>query len=230
MAQSALDPTTLQAHDIEWFVKKGISSGLCQVCNNLMSRKARYSEDVSEHFGHATKGTGCPTIEENRKRYKDLPPSGYDPENAISIKKKVKDDLLSILQKSAYLTDGAMTTKLFMTLIETANEKRAWEFVGLRIEFVPYLLVCLHDDFYEAKRWNKVKKTFVFTKFFIALEPGIRHFDDLWNKPSQIKQKIWRVFPSLQIVEELPIDGAVMTEPHWFDAFRKKVSVLLGVV
>ncbi len=63
----------------------------------------------------------------------------------------------------------------------------------------------------------------------MALEPGVRHLDDLWNKPSEIKQKIWRVFPTQQLVEELPIDETLPTEPHWFDNFRTKVGISLDV-
>lgn len=229
MSQSALDPNTLQLEDIEWFVKNGIGAGLCQVCGNSMKRKARYSEDVAEHFAHEESGTGCPTIEKNRKKYKDLQPSGYDAANAILIKQKVKKDLLFIYFKTGYLTEGAMTAKLFFELIDIANKKRVWEFVGLRLEFIPYLLVCLRDDFYETKRYNKVKRQLSPAKFFIALEPGIRHIDDLWNKPSQIKQKIWRIFPSQKLVEEFSIDDVMLTEPHWFANFRKRVADSLGV-
>lgn len=229
MAQTALEPTNHQRHDIEWFAKNGIQQGLCEVCLKPMIRKGRYSEDVAEHFAHATKGSGCPTIQENRKKYADLPPSGYDPANATIIKQAVKDNLLSVFYKARSLTDDAMSVKLFQELIQVANQKRAWEFVGLRLEFVPYLLVSLYDGMYETKRYNKTKREFVKTKFFMALEPGVRHLDDLWNKPTQIKQKIWRVFPSQQLIEELPIDDQALTEPHWFGKVRTKVADLLGV-
>lgn len=229
MAQSAIDPVSGERKDIEWFAKNRIDVGGCEVCGNPMARRAKFSEDVSKHFAHASKGTGCPTIPQNRVRYEDLPPSGYDPANGERIKLAVKENLLALYYKTGFLADGAITTKLFQSLIEKANEKNAWAFVGLRLEFVPYMLVCMHDGEYEIKRFNKQQKKLVPAKFFMALEPGVRHLDDLWNKPTQIKQKIWRVFPSQQLIEELLIEGSLPREPHWFAAFQQRIAKTLRV-
>lgn len=53
-------------------------------------------------------------------------------------------------------------------------------------------------------------------RFYVILEPGLEHLDDLWNKPSDIKQKIWKVSPTKGVLEEVEIKSELDPEPNWF--------------
>jgi hypothetical protein len=217
MAFIAVDSTTGVTQDADWFHLNRKATGLCPVCECEMELRAASSILTAVHFWHGL-GATCPTIKKNRKAYEDLPASSIDKEAGLKLRAEVKENIYTVYQSCNALVDGLKYAE-FCELIIMASKKGIWDYAGLRLNYVPYLLVTFHDMFY-AKN-SKLRDD----KYYVILEPSIRCLDDLWNKPQSIKQAIWKVSPDKGVIETLPIKPTLDPEPDWFKRASKKLPL-----
>jgi len=208
MTFRAIDPETDILQDADWFHEKRKKSGLCEVCDSEIELRAETSIETSVHFWHGV-GSLCPTIKKNRKKYEDLPSTEIDREAGKKLRQAVKDNAYIVFSACNAIVDGLKYAE-FKALIAKASDKGIWDYKGLELNYVPYLLVTFHDMFYA--KGNKLRDN----RYYVILEPGIEYLDDLWNKPNNVKQNIWKVSPSKGVLEEVAIKNELDPEPNWF--------------
>lgn len=217
MAFYAIDPETGGKHDADWFYLRRKRVGLCSVCDEEMELRAESSISTAVHFWHGI-GTICPSIKKNRKKYEDLPPSSIDKSAGIRLRSQVKENLYTIYSACSALVDGLKYAE-FRELIVKAFDKGIWDYKGLQLNYIPYILVTFHEMFYS--KGSKLRDD----RYYVVLEPAIRCLDDLWNKPTCVKQSIWKVSPDKGVIEELPIKSTLDPIPDWFKEASKKLPI-----
>lgn len=217
MTFRAIDPETGEVHDAGWFHERRIRKGYCEVCRELIELRAEQSIDTSVHFWHG-KGAICPTIKANRKKYEDLPASATDVEAGKRLREEIKENLFLIYGCCGAIVDGLKYAE-FKELISKATNKGIWNYHGLKLNYIPYLLVTFHDMFYA--KGSKLRDE----RYYVILEPGLQYLDDLWNSPKDCKQKIWKVSPNRGVIEELDIQPHLDPEPSWFKSAKQYLNV-----
>lgn len=208
MTYRAIDPDTGDIHEVDWFHEKRKDTGLCEVCRSSIELRAQTSVETSVHFWHGL-GSTCPTIKRNRKKYEDLPVTEVDKHAGKLLRQSIKDNAYLVFSSCNAIVDGLKYAE-FKDLITKASEKGIWDYKGLSINYIPYLLITFHEMFYA--RGNKLRDD----RYYVILEPGIKYLDDLWNQPTNIKQKVWKVSPTKGVLEELEIKSELDPEPNWF--------------
>ena len=223
MAYAALVPGTSEKQPIEWFIKNRIKQGLCEVCGSIMDIRAQYSTDRPAHLYHP-KNTVCPTKFENHKRYEHLTARYFDESQGLIIRQDVKENLFNIYLACASIVGKNLIFDNFKKLISEATKKKVWDYKGISLNYVPYILLSLNDGFFEAKFRNEETKKYEETKFFIALEPGIKYFDDLWIEANQ-KKIIWKIAKNGEPLETLKINEDLVIIPNWFKKFQQDIKL-----
>lgn len=208
MSYRAIDPDTGEIYDVDWFHERRKKIGLCEVCNSEVELRAEASVETSVHFWHGL-GASCPTIKKNRKKYQDLPVTEIDREAGIALREEVSKNAYLIFATCNAIVDGLKYSE-FKELIAKASEKNIWDYKGLSLSYVPYLLITFHEIFYA--KGSKLRDD----RYYVILEPSIKYLDDLWNKPTHIKQKIWKISPNKGVLEEETIKDYLDPEPKWF--------------
>jgi hypothetical protein len=208
MTFRAIDPSTGSVYEADWFHENRKNVGLCEVCKSEIELRAGTSIETNVHFWHG-KGATCPTIKNNRKKYEDLPSSEMDLEAGKILRQSVKDNAYLVYGTCNAIVDGLKYAE-FKELIAKASEKGIWDYKGLALNYVPYLLVTFHDIFYA--KGSKLRDD----RFYVILEPGMQYLDDLWNKPTNVKQNVWKVSPTKGVLEEIEIKDELDPEPNWF--------------
>lgn len=145
MTFRAIYPNTGEIREADWFHQNRIQVGLCEVCKQKIELRAGKSVETSVHFWHGVDAT-CPTIQKNRKKYEDLPSSEKDTEAGKALKQAVKDNAYLIYGACNAIVDGLKYAE-FKEVIAKATEKGIWDYKGLAINYVPYLLITFHDIF-----------------------------------------------------------------------------------
>ncbi|WP_019638930.1 hypothetical protein [Paenibacillus fonticola] len=221
MANYAVDKVTGLKYNVdEWMIHcENRSIGECPICDEDVFIKADKSPKRSTHFSHYPHSS-CPTIKENRKPFIDLPPSDIDEKNAIRLKKEFTENLYGIYLKCNSLADG-IKFSVFRELILSFTQKNIWNYKGLTLKYIPYILLACREKFpTNESSFRKENVYFIF-------EPNMRYGDDLWNKPQKIKQKMWKVFLSNGDFEEFNISDEWIVEPYWFENTRSKIQDII---
>ncbi|MBU7318217.1 competence protein CoiA [Paenibacillus oleatilyticus] len=218
MTNYAIDKVLGKKFNIEEWSKncQNRSIGECPICDEDVFIKADKSPNRSTHFSHYP-NSKCPTIKGNRRPFVDLAPSEIDEENAIQIKSYVIENLYAIYLKCNSLADG-IKFNVFRDLIITFNQKNIWNYKGLTLKYIPYILLTCRDKF------PKNESGFRKDDFYFVFEPNMRYGDDLWNKPHKVKQKIWKVLLSNGNFEEYEILDEWIIEPEWFKTTRDRIQ------
>lgn len=217
MSFRAIDPESGAIQEADWFHERRKKVGLCEVCNSEIELRAETSIETSIHFWHG-KGSSCPTIKKNRERYEDLPATQIDKEAGKALRQEIKDNAYLIYGCCSAIVDGLKYPE-FKDLIAKATEKGIWDYKGLALNYVPYLLVTFHEMFYA--KGSKLRDD----RFYVILEPGINHLDDLWNQSTFIKQKVWKVSPEKGVLEEIDILTELNPEPNWFKSAKRWLKI-----
>ncbi|OUY07640.1 hypothetical protein [Acinetobacter populi] len=223
MAYTALDPETRDKQTIEWFIKNRIKQGLCEVCESVMDIRAQYSSNRPAHLYHP-KNTACPTKFENHKRYEHLTARHFDKSHGLIIRQEVQQNLFNIYLACSAIIGKNILFDTFKKLLSEASKKKIWDYKGISLNYIPYILLSLNEGFFEAKFRNEETNKYEETKFFIALEPGIKFFDDLWIDANQ-KKMIWKIAKNGQPLEKLKIQGELVIIPNWFKRFQQSVGL-----
>lgn len=201
MTRTALHPHTLEELDIvKWELKyKAIDiKPLCPVCRKELFIRASSTPDKASHFVHY-KNSGCPTIDENRKKYEGLRPVEMDFKNAKKIKKEFINNMWLVYQKCNSLCSEdpnkkGLNQKQFKKMVDKATENDIWYYKGLTLEYLPYVLLVNYGVFRELKR-----------KCYFVFDSKLTNYDDLWTK-GKVKKKIWKVYYEDNDVKGINID------------------------
>lgn len=223
MTYAALVPETRDKQPIEWFIKNRIKQGFCEVCENLMEIRAQYSTDRPAHFYHA-KNADCPTKFENHKRYDHLTARYFDESLGVKIRQEVQQNLFNIYLACSAIVGKNILFETFKLMLSEASKKRIWDYKGISLNYVPYILLSLNEGFFEAKFKNEKTKKYEETKFFIALEPGVKYFDDLWIDVNR-KNIIWKIAKNGEPLETLMILNELVIIPNWFKKFQQDIKL-----
>jgi len=213
----AIDLDTKEMHDVKWFQIKRKKIALCPICDNKIELRAENSLMTSAHFWHG-KNSICTSIKKNRKKYEDLPFSQLDKEAGKKLRKEIKNNLYTIFLACNALCEGLKYLE-FKELIIKANEKAIWDYKGLKLNYIPYILILFHDIFYA--KGSKLRDE----KFYFVLEPSIKNFDDLWNIKKNIKQYIWKISPDKGVLEIIKIKQNLDPVPEWFKRATEKLLI-----
>ncbi|WP_107331865.1 hypothetical protein [Metapseudomonas otitidis] len=217
MSFRAIDPDTGLVQSVGWFHEHRKKTGLCEVCSMDMSIRADASISTTVHFWHGI-GSLCPSIKKNRRKYEDLPVRAVDPNAGKLLRAEVRENAYLIYSACSAIVDG-MKWDSFKGVVERATEKGIWDYKGLTLRYVPYLLVTFEDMFYS--KGSKLRDE----RFYIVLESGLEFLDDLWNKPSEIKQNVWKVSPDKGVIDIVEIKKYLDPEPNWFRSAKKNLKV-----
>ena len=213
----AIDIDTGEKHDVEWFQIKRKKVALCPICDSEIELRAESSIVTSAHFWHG-KNSICTSIKKNRKKYEDLPASQIDKEAGKKLREDVKNNLYTIFLTCNALGEGLKYIE-FKELIFKANEKMIWDYKGLQLNYIPYILILFHEMFYA--KGSKLRDE----KFYFVLETSIKYFDDLWNKQQSIKQSIWKISPDKGVLEIIQIKQNLDPVPEWFKKATEKLVI-----
>ncbi|WP_436862136.1 hypothetical protein [Acinetobacter haemolyticus] len=216
MANYALEAESGEIKDVQWFMLNRGKRGVCPLCESLMELRAEKTTDRSAHLWHG-RNTSCPSIPENRIKYENLTARGIDKEQGIRLRKEVLENLYTVYMSCNAIVDGLRKPE-FEQLLRLATEKGIWDYKGLRLNYVPYVLVTFHDMFYAKD--SKIRNE----RYFVVLEPNIKYLDDLWND-SRVKQYIWKVSPTSGVLEKVAIKDELDPEPKWFKRFASQVTL-----
>lgn len=218
MPYKAIDPATGKIEPIESFIKKNITKGICAVCDQSLTIRADVTPGTRPHFWHGSSVSNCPSVKKNRVRYEDLPPSKKNESTGVLLKEDVKNKLHTIYLACQAITGKIITKKDFLSCLEKANKKNIWEYDGLTIDYVPYILLCFLEKYY-FDVWNGKSFHPEITHFILDL--NIKYLDDLWNKQSVIKQKIWHMDSSGDVIKKIDIKPGLNIVPFYFENWVK---------
>lgn len=213
MAYKALDMDTHEIKDVEWFIKNR-KTGFCEVCGNLMEPKAINTPGTRTHLTHL-KNTGCPTVDKNGKKFQALSARNQNANQGEVFKLEVKENLFSIYLTCSRLVGKLLTKADYRDLLNKANEKKVWDYVGISLKYVPYILVSIHEGYFV----DPYKKE----KFFFALTPELSFFDDLWND-KRMKQFVWKISSDGDVLQTLRIEDELDQELSWFEHLRDELN------
>lgn len=210
-----IHPVTRQKVSVQEWELKFKASGLealCPVCDNNLFIRNNSAPNGTKHFVHY-RGTNCPTVESNRKKYEGFYPTERDKENAIIVKKQVLDNLYLVYLKCWEIMGGKLKHSEFNSMLETAKEREIWLYKGLTFDYVPYVLLVCYGVF------NK-RGTDRIERVYFVFDANLNNYDDLWNHKG-LKKKMWKVLPDRDEVDEIPFK-LIKPEPDYFKSYCAK--------
>lgn len=113
----------------------------CPVCGEVTEIRAAGSTVMKTHFAHSTKGTECPSINDNRDKYALLTPTTLDKENGNDLICWTKVNIWHLYTKCREILNGRLRFKEFSYMLEKAKEKKIWFYKGLNETTLPYVLI-----------------------------------------------------------------------------------------
>lgn len=213
----AIDNETGQAYPIEWFLKNGKEKGVCGYCGTLMTIKANHTSDKRAHFWHGSGDSECPTIAKNGSAYEGLESGEIDKEAGHHMLQLVNNNMFKIYLACMKITNKSLFFSEFKDWIQKANDKKVWDYKGITLEYVPYILLTFAD---------KLNSFFPGIKggvdYRIIFDPKLKTFDNLWIASNQ-KQNILKIDKSTgEILEVLEISKNPFAdlEPEYFKRFK----------
>lgn len=221
MPFSAIDPNTGKLEGVEHFMRLGIEHGVCDLCDAEMGIRGDITSDKRPHFVHPEDDIKCISTKINKLNYENLTANNFDFEAGKNIREQVKDNLYHIYASCVTITNSFLKYEDFCSLLKKASEKKVWDYKGLTLNYVPYILLTLHDSLE-----GYFKGVSGPVKYRIILEPRLSAFDDLWIKPN-MKQKIWKVDKNsgdtIEIMD-ISMSPLMVLKPEFFNKNRIHVK------
>ncbi|MDI3089774.1 hypothetical protein QJ133_00980 [Priestia megaterium] len=205
-AKSLITGEKVNVQDWELFHKE--DTPICLVCSNELYVKAHPSPDVTTHFSHY-KNPNCPLVKDHHQRYQILGPGIQDKENGEQIKQLFVNNIGLMFAECKRVFGDNFPHALFKEMVKKATERNIWFYKGLKIEYVPYVLLVNYGIF---------KKTDKSPKMHFVLDANLTNYDELWNKPKEVRPIIWRVFTDSDEIEEYQMNLRLGNTkvPHYF--------------
>lgn len=214
----AIDPETKQAQSVEWFLKHGKAQGICGFCGTMMTIKANHTSDKREHFWHGSGDSYCPTKTKNAAAYEGLSDGTVDKEAGQLMRTNVNENIFQIYLACIKIINKSLAFWEFKDLLQKANEKKIWDYKGITLEYVPYILLTFSEKltglFQGVNGW---------VEYRIIFDPKLKSYDNLWISSNQ-KQNILKIEKnSGDILEVVEISKNIFedNEPDYF----KKLSL-----
>ncbi|GAB7128315.1 hypothetical protein JCM19000A_28220 [Silvimonas sp. JCM 19000] len=238
MTNRARDPHGAGIQNAEWFrlTYGNNASAQCEVCGDELVLRVAHPPHTVTHFAHKS-GSQCSSIESARRHFLDIPPSAKDPQNGRRVREHLLANLYPIYLKAFSISGRKLAWGDFQRAIIDAQQRGLFDYAGLPVHYLPYLLLCIYPQKFHDKTTYDTRDA------YFVLQSGLKHFDDLWNKPDQVAQTLWKVshierhatrdpqgpgelFTEL---EAIAIDDAPFYIPPWLDKAHAKLAPHLGL-
>ncbi|HFP7023895.1 TPA: hypothetical protein ACHKB2_001767 [Acinetobacter baumannii] len=213
----AIDEKTNQAYPIEWFLKNGKVAGVCGYCGTLMTIKANHTSDKRAHFWHGSGDSNCPTITKNGSAYEGLEGGTLDKEAGLQMIQLVNNNMFQIYLACMKIINKSLFFSEFKEWVLKANAKKVWDYKGITLEYVPYILLTFAE---------KLNGLFPGVKggvdYRIIFDPKLKTFDNLWIASNQ-KQNILKIDKNsgdILEVAEISKNPFADLEPDYFKKFK----------
>lgn len=182
MPQHAIDPETGQMVTPEGFVRKHGPSWrdkgilpFCGVCGVNLFPHAVPSVKVVSDFHHP-KGSLCPLSSRPDPRYAHLTPSEFDPEEGKKLLETLcEDETLKATYAVCLKICRTLTGNEFVDMCRAAHRFRIWNYKGMTVGLLPYVLVTLADLPKTEKRLQPLR--------LILHKPSGSSGEVLWLRP-----------------------------------------------
>lgn len=198
-----------------------LAHGICDLCDAEMSIRGDITSNKRPHFVHPENDVKCISTKINQSYYEHLTANNFDSEAGKIIRDQVKDNLYHIYASCVTITNSPLRYEDFCSLLKKASEKKVWDYKGLTLNYVPYILLTFHDS---LEVYLKGVRGSI--KYRIILEPKLSAFDDLWIKPN-MKQKIWKIDKnSGDIIEimDISMSPLMVLKPEFFNKHQIHVK------
>lgn len=203
-------------------MRLGIEHGVCDLCDAKMGIRGDSTSNKRPHFVHPEDDVKCISTKINKSPYEHLTAKNFDKEAGELMREQVRNNLYHIFASCVTITNSpVLKFDIFCELLKKASEKKVWDYKGLTLNYVPYILLTLHDSL--EGYFTGVNGLI---KYRIILEPKLSAYDDLWIKPN-MKQKIWKLEKnSGEIIEIMDISKSPLMElkPAFFNKHQKYVK------
>ncbi|GGP25385.1 hypothetical protein [Silvimonas amylolytica] len=237
MTHRATDPNGHGIQSAEWFRQTygENATGRCEICEAELVLRVAHPPHTMTHFAHKA-GSRCSSLEQYRHAVFNLKPSALDLENGKRLRAWALKELYPIYLKAYSLSGRKLAWGDFQRALIDANTRGIFDYAGLQAHYLPYLLLCLYPErFHDKTTYDAIDAYFV-------LPAGMKHLDDLWNKPGEVKQTIWKVshitrqsrrgapkaVEMFTEVEAIAMDDAPFYIPAWVASAQAKLEPLLA--
>ncbi|WP_038342160.1 hypothetical protein [Acinetobacter sp. A47] len=170
-------------------------------------------------FFNGYKMVGFDSISEINLFSQDLKCEKIDKEAGILIREKIQENLYKIYLTCVKVLNKAISFSHFRELMHVASIKGVWDYKGLTLNYVPFILLTFSDQLSNYFPNNKG-----FIKYKIVFQPDITAYDQLWNTP-YLEKNILKVNKNNgEILEIIPIpqDPFKDIEPEYFSRIKVK--------
>ncbi len=116
----------------------------CRICGHPMNLRAASTSERVPHFFHLSGAKTCPSSQAAKKQYSILSPTSPSVAGGIALRADFKANWVVHWLEFNRLTDHGSVDE-FVEMLERACRLRLWEYRGIRIDHLPYLLVALAD-------------------------------------------------------------------------------------
>lgn len=175
------------------------------------------------HFAHP-RGAACDTIDFARLPFDELEPGRSDPQAGRLLRLAFARNWRSHFHVLKELVT-AFSIEEFIALIERADEKRVWNYVGLPERLIPYVLVLLADftpdtAYRPDRAYGRFRPRTRWERFWVPERP--RSLSDLWIKVPPIDYIVRGGFhlpndpAALPSVDDYDVDTFVF-DAHFLD-------------
>ena len=168
---------------------------LCERCEQRLYLRPRANPTgLNAHFAHYPDSGPCPLKDLAAKRYRHLRPVNPDPANGHRVRDAFSRAWQRHYAEVIELVDEQLSWTEFVELLQRATDAKIWEYRGLEVVHVPYLLCCL-ADFTPGSGLNRFPrdtwKSFWFSTEHASLEslwihraPGVMLVKAVFDIPS----------------------------------------------
>lgn len=209
-------PNSDAVHIDDWLASRTTrGKPICGCCSATFTIVAANSLSTSAHFAHPP-GAVCHTIGRNAVPYDHLKQIPRDTSVAQNLRKEFGLHVEHIFNKCSGLAKN-LSFKEFVDCFDEFHKAGAWEYHGLTLEYIPYLLLCFRDIF-------KARPPYRDLDFYFLLEPRT-NLGDLWIRPQTTAQRILQVYPSSgRIVYHQIMSDIASTSPTVPTGFARTAS------
>lgn len=191
---------------------------ICPVCRQNVNIRGNHQSNRRIHFLHFPNAQ-CPIVENGGNKYSCLVSIE---ENPLTIEKRKRD--FEELTVKAYLKchmlcDHKLTLSEYEGLLKLATNKGMWNYHGLVLEYIPYILLTYKD----LTRKGYMKRPFNLRFVFSSI---INNYSDLWINPKGNTNIIRLSLKGTAIIkQECYILNLLFHEDDWLSPTQRALIV-----
>ncbi len=155
------------------------SCPLCQ--SDIIFAAANSMANIKPHFRH-DEHIDCPWSAHSRLSH--INPTKVSEEHGIKLKSEFckLNNLKQVFKTTQNIHGEYMNGELFYELCKKANQYQVWNYVGLTLEYLPYILLTLYT-FSGIKKNEKG----LFYYHYTINKPSSKPIDVIWQTPNKYK-------------------------------------------